>query len=185
MGNTSHVGHGYSIWIMAGPGSAQARSISGIIARLSKEHKTPYFEPHVTLIGSIRSSRYKALRIAGALAASCNAFTLPLCRLGSSDAYFRSVFIRMRRTAALEELHAAAADAFGMDGNGFMPHISLLYSDSDGACRRRIAKGIDLGAISKYGGFRAQRLCLYSTTGAVRSWRCVGEFRLGVRDKRA
>lgn len=179
MGVASHSGRGYSIWIMPSPGSYHARKISGVIDGLAGELKAPRFSPHVTLIGSICAGRAEALRATQSIAESADPFTLYLGSVGHSDAYFRSVFIRVRKTSPLMELNKAASEILGADCKGFMPHLSLLYSDSDEGARKRIVRRAAASALIGPRGFRADRIYLYSTAGPVRRWKPIGVFRLG------
>jgi|SRR5581483_2642125 len=162
----------YSLWLMP-PAGARER-LRALIERLSKKFRTPSFEPHVTLTGTSRpldEVRAPLERYARTLAPVPLAFT----DIGYSAEYFRCLYLRAAKNAALLDAYRRACAALGTPEDDFMPHLSLVYG--------KLAPAAKQGIIAELGrdwdaAFIAARVALYLPAGRPENWRCVADFAL-------
>lgn len=161
----------YAVWIM--PEGAAYTLADGYIAKLSQAYNLPKFEPHVTVLGRIRSLEISALR---GLAES-----LPLFRIRLNnqpeylDEYFRCMFLKARETAELMETFSKASEIFGYKGVPYFPHLSLAYGDLPVSTKQEMI--CTLGDIPKI-KFEARQLSLVlaSAQTPVSSWKVIDRF---------
>ena len=132
----------YSLWLE--PDAKIKNQLQEIICKLAKQHRLPFFEPHITLLGGIETKEEKAISNAEKIAAAFDKFPLVLGEVSFSTTYFQSVFVRVKASAKLMEANIMAKKLFGMENNVFMPHISLLYRDHKMELREKIASRIKL-----------------------------------------
>lgn len=118
----------YSLWII--PPEGIFEKLAAIISRLSKQHATPSFEPHVTLLGDISLPEEKVLSKTSELASLFSPFPLRLTTVGYLSAYFRSLFINVEKTEKIMEVQQKARTLFHRESDpAFFPHLSLMYGD--------------------------------------------------------
>lgn len=146
-----------------------------LVESLAQRFDAPVFEPHVTLLGGIRSDNEQTLIDSCATIAEKTApFELSLTQTDMTSEYYRSLFVRIREQGALTELYKEAVEQ--LEGRTeFMPHISLLYADLG-----RDEKADLIREIGKYWNetMTVRQMKLYDTTGQVRQWREVAVFNL-------
>lgn len=116
---------GASIWLM--PSEADAVMLRGIITDLARRFGTPDFEPHLTLAGDLRAAPAAYLPVLADLAKATPAFSQPIVDIVLTDAYFRSFYAAFDQSSELQMLKSLCVAAVGGTGQGFMPHVSLLY----------------------------------------------------------
>ena len=152
------------------------RRLADTIVQLSKEYSSPAFQPHLTLLGRIVTSRRDALARTAHLARSLRPFTIRLGALQGLDEYYRCLFVRAANTDPLWKAYRAAQRIFSAKQRpAFMPHFSLMYGDFPAGLKKEV--------IRRLGGrlglrFEVRSLRLYSTTGKPRAWRQLKAFRL-------
>ncbi len=117
----------YSLWLE--PSGDIAYRLKERIKELSKKYKTPVFSPHVTLLGSIKSTETELIPITNTLASSQAPFELVLTRAGYRDTFYQSLFVHVNENSHLKELRNMACRLYDSDEDGYMPHLSLLYGD--------------------------------------------------------
>lgn len=165
----------YALWIIPGDEEVYART-SGYIARLSSLYGLPRFEPHVTLLGGIRSPEADELRgLAGGLAP----FQVRLAReVEYRNEYFRCLFLRAYKTDGLMEAFSKAGALFGRETDSYMPHLSLAYGDLPVWKKHEMIE--ELGPVPQI-AFEARDISLVqaSTETPVSSWEVVERFPLG------
>jgi hypothetical protein len=177
----------FSLWLT--PSAAVSARLSSEIARLSALHSAPIFSPHVTLLTPAAGATEEACRAASAaLAASLTGalYAKFLDVEAGADANhwrFRCVFLRVHDDEAIHKLHAAARSLLppSAPDEGYMPHLSLLYSDIDAAARTA-ARDDAARALSPFHceGAPLEALALWDTTSArPEAWTLVAEFPLG------
>lgn len=116
----------YSLWLE--PSGDIAYKLQERIKKLSKEHETPVFSPHVTLLGTLYSSETELIPLANTLASSVAPFELKLTKAGYLDNFYRSLFIHVEENSTLTELRKNACRLFDCGNQEeYMPHLSLLY----------------------------------------------------------
>lgn len=166
-------GKGYAIWLM--PEEPMFSLLAGEISRLSQEHSTPPFDPHVTLLGGITLPEEKALAGSVSLAGLLKPFRMELGTIGYLDEYFRCLFVRVLSDDAITKAHQAACKAFGLPDTPYMPHVSLAYGKLRLNAKKRIAEG--LGSLSGR-MVDTRRLMLYRVSGPLHEWKRVERFDL-------
>ncbi|HXE58267.1 MAG TPA: 2'-5' RNA ligase family protein [Gemmatimonadales bacterium] len=164
-----------ALWFL--PEGAPYRALQALIARLSAEHRSPLFEPHVTLLGHITLPAEEAKARAERLARLLHPFTLRLNRAERGTGYFRALYLRAEPDPALREAHRLARTVFGREGDPpYLPHLSLLYGDFPVATRQRI--------LAEIGPWHeivvpVRGLHLVDTSGVPEGWRRIAEVELG------
>lgn len=131
----------YSIWTI--PPEPVKSQLQAIIIGLSRNHRGPVFEPHMTLIGDVKKDKEAMIETTEALAEGLTELKLSLGEISFGTTFFQSVFIKVLATAELMELNLKANRLLGTKNNVFLPHISLLYGDHDIISREKIAISIN------------------------------------------
>lgn len=164
----------YALWLM--PEGDLYRRLAGTILELGREHSTPAFEPHVTLLGRITGAERGVISKSAELATWIRPFTVWLTRPDYLEEYFRCFFLRVTATGPIVKAHRAAKEVFGLrESAGFMPHLSLIYGHLDSGRKERMA--VDLGRRFD-AKFKVRSLHLYLIRGEPGAWRPVREFGL-------
>lgn len=172
--DTNPVGKGYALWLM--PGEPVFSILAEEISRLSREHSTVRFEPHVTLLAGIRLPEDAVMATSASLAGCLKPFRVELADVGYLEEYFRCLFVHVRPGIDILGAHRLACEAFGCrDESPYMPHASLLYGRLAMETKKEIATG--LGWLSGR-AFDVRSLLLYRVNGAVDEWKRVREFDL-------
>lgn len=167
----------YSLWLMPEPNIS--KKIYEIIEDLAIKYGSTPFEPHVTLLGQISALKEDALKTTESLAASSTAMNIEFGKIGNSNAFFKSIFVRIKYTEMLQRFYKNATSEFKMKPNKFMPHMSLVYFNVSKQVRLDAVRHVDSTVFRDLNGFYVDRLYVYSTEGAVSTWKKVGEFSLG------
>jgi 2'-5' RNA ligase len=183
----------YSVWLV--PSGHEHDDLKSLIATLSREHGTPDFEPHVTLVGLgvvDKATDASVARQVEALAKTICPYTIHLQDVGTTDDPFRSLFLKVEQTPQV-----MAAGRRGLvfyrkvqqkapSSPDYFPHLSLLYGNLLPADKERIIsvdlKGRKLSDIS----FTVSKLQLWVTSAKIpdwpkswdKNWRLVREFPL-------
>lgn len=165
-------GRGYSLWLMPNP--SQSNQIGRLIKKLSKTYASPVFKPHMTLLGSILMDKKEIIARATMLSGKIKAMNIDALRLSEGPLYFKSLFIEMNRDPNLSKYYSATCKIFSQHAGKFNPHISLLYGRLGASERKRAIKLV---------GYKAHRitfnkLCVFDTSGKVKSWKKVASFPL-------
>jgi 2'-5' RNA ligase len=159
----------YSLWLM--PAGRVASELQTLITDLSAKHKTPIFQPHVTLIGSLNLTEADAVSKTTILARKVAPFVVRLSEVACLDQYFRCVFIKAMKTECLMNANSIARLLFGLqNGEEYMPHLSLVYGDLTRRMKQDIIKEI---GNTIYIAFPVEEIYLYYTGGQPKKWRCV------------
>lgn len=168
------VGSGYSIWIM--PDALEGERYADIIRLFSSTYSTPFFEPHVTLLGGLSGSEDSLIKGTSDIASSIHSFMIQFDKIGYLEEYFRSLFVLLKRDAELEHIWKAASARFHLRIDSYMPHMSLIYGFIPEEEKQEIIKKITVNGIGN--GFLAKKLALYSTEGSVERWEKICSFDL-------
>jgi 2'-5' RNA ligase len=167
----------YSLWLV--PEGDICRRLQRMIRRLSREHSTPCFKPHITLAGSIVGQEREVVARVAMLARELSPLRLRLTHLDSRHEYFRCLFIRVMRVARLIRAHRRAKEIFGLrKRRGFLPHLSLVYGNLPAATKRKIVATLGRRVELE---FQVGCLELVSIQGPPSQWRRVKSFRLTKR----
>jgi 2'-5' RNA ligase len=166
----------YALWLV--PQGAARRRLAAAIRRLGRKHGGPVFAPHVTLLGGIEGDGATVMARLARLAAATRCFDVRLSGAGFRDEYFRCLFLRAQRTAALQAARRRAARIFTpRRRDRFMPHLSLFYGRLADGVRRREAAAIGDRMVLR---FPVRAIDLVATKGEPEAWRRVRRVRLRV-----
>lgn len=163
---------GYSIWLV--PEGEVYKKLDQLIVKLSRKYKSPYFAPHVTLVGEILLPGGEVVKRTKILAYSLNPFTVYLNKVGHGDFYFRSLFIRAMKTRKIMAAYKTAIKIFAaIKPKPYMPHLSLIYGNYSEETKNEMIKEIG----RKFDiNFKIDKIYLYKTDGKVGDWRKIAEF---------
>jgi 2'-5' RNA ligase len=167
------VGKGYALWLT--PKEPGYSLLAGEIYRLSQEHSTPRFDPHITLLSRIALPEEIALAKSATLKRILKPFRIELGEIGYHDEYFRCLFVTVFADSSISRARQAACRVFARQNTPYMPHLSLVYGKLPVEIKRRIATG--LRSLSGR-AFRVRRLTLHLVSGPVRQWKCIKAFDL-------
>lgn len=160
-----------SLWLLAA--APDEAALTAEIEMLARQHGSPVFHPHLTLLGDIPAAPAALGAQARAIAAAAPAFEAEVQDIVTSDAYYRSFYAGFAIEPALARLRAAAIATFALDPGPFTPHVSLLYGPvepeakaASAAERRQVWNGRRV---------RFDRLAITNSGNDVPipDWRCV------------
>ena len=166
----------YSLWLM--PIRDLYNKFATIVDTLSIKYASPKFEPHVTLLGSITTTEKEILEKTQKLARSIDSYTVNLTTVEYEDYYFRSLFVKAKKTPEVIDANRKAKEIFGMQTNQeYMPHLSLLYGDFSSTIKKEIIKKIGTDFISI---FEVKSIHLFEAHENldISLWRRIKEFPL-------
>jgi len=164
----------FALWFI--PNGAAYTLTDGFIARLSAAFDLPKFEPHVTLLGDIRSPGAFALRD---LARVLSPFRIRLAsRVEYLDETFRCLFLKAHETPALMGTYSKASRLFDDKGGPYFPHLSLAYGDLPVETKHEMIHS--LGEFPEI-EFEARHLSLVRASGEIpiSSWKAIERFSFG------
>ncbi len=119
------------IWLI--PAQPSYTSLSLFIADLARRFDAPVFEPHLTL-GSLTGESLGRIKIPR------RPITLKVIGVFTSEVFTKTLFVRFAGTRALEGLRSS----FGMEKDGYDPHLSLLYCKLPEGEPQRLATSLRL-----------------------------------------
>ncbi len=165
----------YALWLI--PDGEVRRRLARTIRRLSREHSTPVFAPHITLASGIVAPAREAASKSAQLAKSLRPLRLRLTYLDSCQEYFRCLFLKVAPTPQLARAYKQARKIFGQrERRTYLPHVSLVYGDLSLATKRKIA----LSLVRRFDlDFEVRRLRVVVIQGPPSEWRRVKTFWLG------
>jgi 2'-5' RNA ligase len=167
-------GTGYSIWLI--PENGVYRKLSDLISQLSREHNTPSFDPHVTLIGGVLGSEQEVVSKTDRLASIIKPYKVGARNVEYLNEYFKCLFLRVKETDEVVRANSEARKVFGKQSDlKYMPHLSLMYGNLSPQAKEQI--------IAKIGReipvtFDVNSIRLFSTNGRLEEWYEVENFPL-------
>jgi 2'-5' RNA ligase len=165
------ISKGYSLWLM--PRGTASRKFKGLVKKLADENNAPIFQPHVTLLGDFMYSEEESIKKTKQLVLGQSPFTIEMEKIDFEDYFFRTLFVRAKKTEKLMALNNRAREVFKVqDQLPFMPHLSLLYGIFPLEKKEQIIKevGRDQSVI-----FEVNSVILMKG-GEIKDWRIIGEF---------
>lgn len=164
----------FSLWLMP-DGEAFIRLAEEIDA-LAQRYKTPAFEPHVTLLGSVRRNSGDIVGDVRSLARQLRPMSIRIEHIESYEQYFRCLYLSVAKSRRIQEARRRACALFDRD-EPYRPHLSLMYGEIGKDVIRTLKR--EIGAGFRGMRFMVRQIGLYKTQGAVESWRPAGKFVLG------
>lgn len=176
---------GLSLWLIPPESYEHTSSLSKLTTTTfptspSFPH-SPSFLPHISLTSFIPIASQVSL-------SSLELESLPppdvqYSELTHSDAYFKFIFLRVKKTASLLALarhvrDRVLPDARAFDEASYDPHISLVYSDEQATETRVKYVVSEMGiAIGNSPGWTGGKVALIDTTSSnVEEWKIVDEW---------
>lgn len=157
----------YSVWLR--PFGDIAFKLQQRIKKLSEKYDTPIFEPHVTLLGSLKKGKTEMIQLTDTLAGSLHPFELVLTKAGYLDTFFQSLFVHVKKSDELMNARNTAEKLFDYQvDKEFMPHLSLLYGDLNQNEKERI---LNVMGREFHIRFSVNSLLLVNTTGLPKDWK--------------
>lgn len=164
---------GYSLWLM--PNGHASRVLSGLIRKMSAKFATPSFEPHITLLGEVAMPEAEVMQRTQQLAKKQKPLTIILqSGVQIGDSYFNALYMKVKVTQSLMELHLRAKEIFEIELPLYTPHLSLLYGDFPALVKDEMKRDINRDYCIR---FVASGIHLFNTVGEVTAWQKRKEFR--------
>lgn len=165
--------NGYSLWIIP-TGEANIK-FKDLVKKLAEENQAPVFQPHVTLLGDFLYSEEESIERTKQLVSNQEPFTIEMEQIDYEDYFFRTLFVRAKKTKELLDLNTRAIETFQLNSTiPYMPHLSLLYGMFPIDTKEKIIKEIERDQSIK---FEVNSVHLIKG-GEIEDWRIVGEFPL-------
>lgn len=174
---------GYSLWfVLPRPFLGDFRSQ---IQHYSSKYGTPYFEPHVTLVGGIGHALSLDLIIkeTDELArelAPLNPLALAFGSAVSGAEFYQCVFFKIASTESLERARELARARFVDDSypaaDAYAPHVSIVYGNLSFETGVKTSQELNRNCVK--GRFVSREIALWRTQGAPDQWRHVQSFPL-------
>ncbi|MBU1000721.1 2'-5' RNA ligase family protein [Patescibacteria group bacterium] len=166
---------GYTLWLR--PTGEANNKFASIIKKWAKEYRISMFQPHVTLLGELMCSEENLekdlIEKIKELVSNQKPFKIELEELDYEDHFFRTLFVRAKKTEALLELNAQAKEIFKKKNTPpYMPHLSILYGTFTKALKEELVKEIGKNQSMK---FEVSSIHLIKG-GRVKDWKIIGEF---------
>lgn len=158
----------YSLWLE--PSGQISFKLQERIKKLSKEHDTPLFSPHVTLLGGVKSTETEMIPLTNTLASYVEPFELELTKAGYLDTFYQSLFIHVKETDELKKLRKNACRLYDIEDDGYMPHLSLLYGNFSQKKKEEI---LNMIGREFYIRFPVEKISLMQTDGKPDKWQKV------------
>jgi len=130
----------YHLWLQ--PSGKIYDILAKTIAELSNAYQAPFFEPHVTLLGSLPGTEEEITGRSSQLGTSLQPFDIQLTEPAYGDQYFQCVFLKVQETLAMMNAHELAKRLFAIGTSPYMPHLSLLYGHYSIERKDKIAAAI-------------------------------------------
>jgi 2'-5' RNA ligase len=151
--------------------------LQGIVDRLAQAHDGPVFTPHITLLSPLAGEEASLVETNRRLAAGFEPFDLDLTVPEAGTTYFQCIYMRVAVDRALSRVRLAAAEAFALPADNYMPHLSLYYGDATPDQRATILKAVPAQAQVSF-PVRSIQLIRADSERPV-DWHCVDEAPLG------
>ena len=165
---------GYALWLK--PENEVYDVLQNIISRLAETYEAPFFEPHITVAGSIPLSAKAIVEMMHQVRQQCEPMTLHLTETAIEDHYFRSLYVHIAPNEALLALRERCLTELRLEHTPYIPHVSLLYKTLDESEKRKIMEQVG----SRFDlVFSPSSLYLMQTEGTPEQWKEVTRISLG------
>jgi 2'-5' RNA ligase len=164
---------GYSLWLVPPPDISD--KYARIIRDLSKEYQSAVFEPHITLAGEIPSESDTIVQETTKILDGFAPLPFRLTSLMYQDFYYRALYVLVDPAPRLVDLQRKITEKFGMKGDSFMPHLSLLYGKFDTSIKEKI---IQQFGREQNDHFVVDTIYLIQMAGNESTWKTIHTFKL-------
>lgn len=162
----SHI-KGYSIWLHGGSG--QNSEYQRVIRDLQAQMASPFFPPHITLLGQIQFETADMLiEMLRAFAQTCSCFKIRFNKVRSQDDYFRICYLETEEDSCLRHWRQELAVKLQIeDRKDYIPHLSLYYGDQQSTDPEVNNAAEHLLSLP----FEITQISLIKTEGPVKDWK--------------
>jgi putative hydrolase of the HAD superfamily len=123
------------------PAADDFRYADGIIRELSAKFGAPLFEPHLTVCSGLCADPELLKGIVAEAARSIPLLALRVRGIGSSEAYFRTLYVEFEPDLLLTGLRERMGSVVARPDNvTYLPHLSLLYREMPLAEKKAVAR---------------------------------------------
>ncbi|MDP8219327.1 MAG: hypothetical protein P9M03_11455 [Candidatus Theseobacter exili] len=165
----------FALWLM--PAGSVNKTLAQLISNISKQFNAPVFEPHVTLLGGLKSIHNPLKNKAENLVSELSKFNVYLTEPEFSDSYFQCLYYKVKATRQIISVYETAFGIFcpAKKMGSFFPHLSLLYGNISQDKKQEILKNFK----SNQFVFNVQSIYLVSIDGDPEDWKIVKEYAFG------
>jgi len=139
-----HAAFGHHLWLV--PEGDALHRLQGVVDRLAEVHDGPVFTPHVTLLSPLAGEEASLIETNRRLAAGLAPFDLDLTVPEAGTTFFQCIYMRVAESPSLSRNRQAAAKAFALPSDNYMPHLSLYYGDASPDRRASILETVPADA---------------------------------------
>lgn len=169
----------YSLWLV--PSGRTYRRLHAAIRSFAAECHTPAFVPHVTLLGEVICSLQRLKEHSRCICRSVRPFAVESSGAGTSQTYYRSIFLSILETPSLITLHSRMRARFGIRKGSkqpYSPHLSLVYGYLNPQRKADVLSRADLIHPVR---FVARGIWLVLVSGPPRTWVVIERIPFGGR----
>jgi 2'-5' RNA ligase len=166
---------GYSLWLI--PPEKYFLNFKKIIDNLSKQYQNPKFDPHITLVGSLKEDEKYILNKTQKLVKILNPLLIKFTTIKTEkDKWWKQLFIEIELTKELKDAFTNAFNLFYSHKKKFQPHLSLMYNEK--LTNEKIKEIINqLGKNRFYGqSFLCKEIHLVNTDDVVMKWKIIKKY---------
>mmetsp|Transcript_15962 Transcript_15962/g.23478 ORF Transcript_15962/g.23478 Transcript_15962/m.23478 type:complete len:196 (+) Transcript_15962:68-655(+) len=171
--SSSFIGH--SLWMCPRDGASKD-AYSSIIANTASILNSFVYPPHVTLVAAMMTDADDVVRRTKELAKELAPYDFEFDTLEMRDAYFQSIYARLKQTPQVMQANATARKFFleRQSDPEYMPHLSLVYGDF-GADEKetKLIPALQKKLLTNKkatSSFRVDAIEVWSTQGDVKDW---------------
>lgn len=164
---------GYSIWFI--PDGKTFKILSKVISNLSKKYSSPFFDPHITLLGGIEKSEDEVIEKTQKLALKIKPFEIKLLGINFSDDFLKALFLEVKSTKAIMTANKLSQEIFKVD-ELYQPHLSLIYGNFPEKVKKDMIKRLNNKIVDLT--FVVDKVYLYGVEGEIKDWKKIAEFQL-------
>ncbi len=163
----------YSIWLI--PDGKNYTNLSHLICKLSEKYNSPFFEPHVTLIGNLSGKKEEIISKSSKLASQISPYKIKISNPAYLNEYFKSLFLKVEKTKEVMDANLKAKEIFSYNKESeYFPHLSLMYGNSSPDIKEKIISKLEKINLE----FKVEELYLFSTAGKPENWYEIEKFDL-------
>ncbi|KNC99619.1 uncharacterized protein SPPG_05005 [Spizellomyces punctatus DAOM BR117] len=165
----------YSLWLCPSEPTVQSY-LKKVIDTFSDRLDTPKWNPHITLLGGINTSKEDVIALTRKVADAGANFNVTLSDIATKDLYYQCVMAVPHPSDPLIELNTTARKVFEKEDQPlFWPHLSLIYGDLDKELKREIAEEVkkEFNVVGQIVDVKS--IQIWSTTGSPEKWEFIAE----------
>lgn len=161
----------YSLWLM--PKDKKAEIFNKLLVDAARQAKTGIFEPHITLLGGIRLKQRHIIKNMEKLVSKLTPFKISFIKSGSTEEFYKSVFLECKKTKKLMQANKLAQRIFSKDYR-YIPHMSIVYGNVSSSTKDKIVNSVSTKLLKSM-PFIAESIVLCRAFGKFDEWKLIHE----------